>query len=271
MSKFIDSLMTKSAAEAVEALALKYAEIQEAKRAGHVKASNVFGEMYDSAQKSLSEIPDEAKRALIGGAAGAGIGGLGSLGIGYMKNKKLKLSDALYGALAGAVPGAAIGALTAEAPVLPAGAGSGGEGGGGPDAPSDSMIAPTIAGAVGGAGAGGLAGRYTAKGIGGIVGGHTLPTSRAPAETQAALLKGDKLNSHEQGLVDAWKAPKNERLGFSKGPSRGRFTQLLTLLGSIGGSGLGGYGANQIGHATAGLPKAINKWIDKTNEAAPNP
>jgi len=48
MSKFIDSLMTKSASEAVEILATKYAEIQEAKRANHVKSAGI-GEMYDSA------------------------------------------------------------------------------------------------------------------------------------------------------------------------------------------------------------------------------
>lgn len=111
MSKFIDALMTKSASEAVEILATKYAEVQAAKRSNNVKAAGI-GEMYDSVRSSFDGLSDEAKRALIGGAAGAGIGGLGSLGAGYVKNKKLKLSDALYGALAGAIPGAAIGALS---------------------------------------------------------------------------------------------------------------------------------------------------------------
>ena len=115
MSKFIDALMTKSASEAVEILATKYAEVQAAKRSNNVKAAGI-GEMYDSVRSSFDGLSDEAKRALIGGAAGAGIGGLGSLGAGYVKNKKLKLSDALYGALAGAVPGAAIGALSTPDP-----------------------------------------------------------------------------------------------------------------------------------------------------------
>jgi len=111
MSKFIDTLMTKSASEAVEILATKYAEVQAAKRSNNVKAAGI-GEMYDSVRKSFADLPEESRRAIIGGAAGAGIGGLGSLGVGYLKNRKLKLSDALYGALAGAVPGAAIGALS---------------------------------------------------------------------------------------------------------------------------------------------------------------
>lgn len=111
MSKFIDALMTKSASEAVEILATKYAEVQAAKRSNNVKAAGI-GEMYDSVRKSFADLPEESRRAIIGGAAGAGIGGLGSLGAGYVKNRKLKLSDALYGALAGAVPGAAIGALS---------------------------------------------------------------------------------------------------------------------------------------------------------------
>ena len=120
MSKFIDTLMTKSASEAVEILATKYAEVQAAKRSNNVKAAGI-GEMYDSVRKSFADLPEESRRAIIGGAAGAGIGGLGSLGVGYVKNKKLKLSDALYGALAGAVPGAAIGALsTPGAPAAPA-------------------------------------------------------------------------------------------------------------------------------------------------------
>lgn len=118
MSKFIDSLMTKSASEAIEILAVKYAEAQEAKRANHVKSA---AGMYDSVLKSFADMPEESRRAIIGGAAGAGIGGLGSLGAGYVKHKKLRLSDALYGALAGAVPGAALGALsTPSAPVAPA-------------------------------------------------------------------------------------------------------------------------------------------------------
>lgn len=99
MSKFTDSLMTKSASEAAEALAERYVEVQAARRSGHVK----------------SAMSEEVRRALIGAAAGAGIGGLGSLGAGYVKNKKLRMSDALYGALVGAVPGAAIGAYSAPA------------------------------------------------------------------------------------------------------------------------------------------------------------
>lgn len=105
MSKFIDSLMTKSASEAVEALAAKYAEVQDAKKTNYINIGSVL--------ESFSALPEESRRAIIGGVSGAGIGGLGALGLGYLKHKKLKLKDALYGALAGAIPGAAIGALSA--------------------------------------------------------------------------------------------------------------------------------------------------------------
>lgn len=83
----MNDLTNKTVEEAVEALVTKYAEAQKAKQAAF-------------------NLSPEAKSALIGGLAGAGIGGLGSLGYNYLKNKRLRLSDALYGALAGAIPGA---------------------------------------------------------------------------------------------------------------------------------------------------------------------
>lgn len=274
MSKFIDYLMTKSASEAVEILATKYAEIQEAKRANHVKSANI-GEMYNSALQSFADLPEESRRAIIGGAAGAGIGGLGSLGIGYIKNKKLKLSDALYGALAGAVPGAAIGALTADIPALPAGAVGGGASGG-QTGPEDSAILGTTVGAGLGAGLGGLAGRTTAAGIGKVIGYNAPHVSLQPADVAAAKAKGSSTSHAENDLMKAWDSPKNERLGHSKrGPSRGKFNQLLTLIGMAGGTGLGGYAGNQGSKATGWIPKMINPWIDGPPPAAtqtkPNP
>lgn len=92
----MNDLINKTVEEAVEALVTKYAEAQKAKQA----------------KQAAFNLSPEAKNALIGGLAGAGIGGLGSLGYNYLKNKRLRLSDALYGALAGAVPGASIGYLT---------------------------------------------------------------------------------------------------------------------------------------------------------------
>lgn len=86
----MNDLTNKTVEEAVEALVTKYAEAQKAKQA----------------KQAAFNLSPEAKSALIGGLAGAGIGGLGSLGYNYLKNKRLRLSDALYGALAGAIPGA---------------------------------------------------------------------------------------------------------------------------------------------------------------------
>ena len=86
----MNDLTSKTVEEAVEALVTKYAEAQKAKQA----------------KQAAFNLSPEAKSALIGGLAGAGIGGLGSLGYNYLKNKRLRLSDALYGALAGAIPGA---------------------------------------------------------------------------------------------------------------------------------------------------------------------
>lgn len=278
MSKFIDSLMTKSASEAVEILATKYAEIQEAKRANHVKSAGIR-EMYDSALQSFADMPEESRRAIIGGAAGAGIGGLGSLGIGYIKNKKLKLSDALYGALAGAVPGAAIGALTADIPVL-AGTGTGTDPGTETKTPEDSAILGTTVVGGGGLLLGGAAGRGTAGLVGKGLGYHE-PRLLPPADIIAAMAKkpvdqtaGEQhsVKTYQEGL----KADKNQRLGHSKyGPSRGKFNQLLTLVGMAGGTGLGGYMGNQGAKATGWIPKMINPWIDGPPPAAtqkkPNP
>lgn len=94
------NLFDKTAEEAAEILASRYAEVQTEKRAATKKA----------------ELSPEASNALLGGALGAGVGGLGALGYNYLRGKKLKLRDAMYGALMGAVPGASLGYLSAPTP-----------------------------------------------------------------------------------------------------------------------------------------------------------
>lgn len=90
-------LFSKTAEEAVDILASRYVEVQTEKRASIKKAA----------------LSQEAAHALVGGAVGAGLGGLGSLGYNYLRGKKPKLRDALYGSLMGAVPGASLGYLMA--------------------------------------------------------------------------------------------------------------------------------------------------------------
>ena len=94
------NLINKTVDEAVEYLAGRYAEVQNTKQAE-------------------LNISPEARNALIGGLAGAGIGGLGSLGYNYLKNRRLSLLDALYGGLAGAIPGASIGYLSSPRSIAP--------------------------------------------------------------------------------------------------------------------------------------------------------
>lgn len=113
------NLFDKTAEEAAEILASRYAEVQTEKRAATKKA----------------ELSPEASNALLGGALGAGVGGLGALGYNYLRGKKLKLRDAMYGALMGAVPGASLGYLSAPTPDFnksdKGSGGSDGSGGGG--------------------------------------------------------------------------------------------------------------------------------------------
>lgn len=98
------SLFYKTAEEAVEVLANKYAEKQ-IKQADDKPSEK-------SKTDAKAGAGDQAARAIIGGVAGAGLGGLGTLGYNYLKGKKTKLKDVLYGSLMGAVPGASLGYLT---------------------------------------------------------------------------------------------------------------------------------------------------------------
>lgn len=88
-----NDIFSKTASEAVNRLAVMYAEAQKSK---------------------MNKQADLLTNSALGALAGAGIGGLGTLGYDYLKGKKLNLRNALYGGLIGAVPGAAIGGLMTE-------------------------------------------------------------------------------------------------------------------------------------------------------------
>jgi len=92
MSKLIESLLNKTASEAVELLSQRYTAVQSEKVASEKIA-----------------IDKDTRNALIGAAIGGGGGGLATLGLNYLKGKDLNASDALYGAMAGAIPGGALG------------------------------------------------------------------------------------------------------------------------------------------------------------------
>ena len=101
------SLFDKTVEEAAEVLANRYTEVQ-IKRA----ADEATKAPSTAASPTATDKSDQGARAVIGGLAGAGIGGLGTLGYNYLKGKKTKLKDVLYGSLMGAVPGASLGYLT---------------------------------------------------------------------------------------------------------------------------------------------------------------
>ena len=100
MSYFLDQVKRASLNEAADLLASKYVETA-GKRSGFPKSAEI------------------GSASLYGAAAGAGVGGLGTLGLDYLTGKGVNTRRALYGALIGAVPGAAAGAL-ADAYATPA-------------------------------------------------------------------------------------------------------------------------------------------------------
>lgn len=97
-------LFNKTAEEAVDILAARYVEVQAGIRDYIKKAKD---------ENDKGGMSQEAAHALVGGAVGAGLGGLGSLGYNYLKGKKQRLKDVLYGSLMGAIPGASLGYLVA--------------------------------------------------------------------------------------------------------------------------------------------------------------
>ena len=79
------------------------------------EASNQLAVMYVEAQKSkMNKQAGLLTNSALGALAGAGVGGLGSIGYDYLKGKKLNLRNALYSGLIGSLPGAAIGGLMTE-------------------------------------------------------------------------------------------------------------------------------------------------------------
>lgn len=100
MSHFLNQIKRASLNEAADLLASKYVETA-GKRSGFPKSAEI------------------GSASLYGAAAGAGVGGLGTLGLDYLTGKGVNSRRALYGALIGAVPGAAAGAL-ADAYATPA-------------------------------------------------------------------------------------------------------------------------------------------------------
>ena len=92
MSHFLNQIKRASLNEAADLLASKYVETA-GNRSGFPKSAEI------------------GSASLYGAAAGAGVGGLGTLGLDYLTGKGVNSRRALYGALIGAVPGAAAGAL----------------------------------------------------------------------------------------------------------------------------------------------------------------
>ncbi len=92
MSYFLDQIKRASLNEAADLLAAKYVE-NVSKKSGLAKSAEI------------------GSSSLYGAAAGAGVGGLGTLGLDYLTGKGVNARRALSGALIGAVPGAAAGAL----------------------------------------------------------------------------------------------------------------------------------------------------------------
>lgn len=71
---------------------------------------DILSEAYiKSASLEKSAIDPDVKRALIGAALGAGVGGTGMAARNLVAGKKLSLRDVMKGALLGSVPGAALG------------------------------------------------------------------------------------------------------------------------------------------------------------------
>jgi hypothetical protein len=88
--------------------------LDQIKKASVNEAASLLASRY---VETINKRPEFAKSAeigsssLYGAAAGAGVGGLGTLGLDYLTGKGVNARRALYGALIGAVPGAAAGAL----------------------------------------------------------------------------------------------------------------------------------------------------------------
>ena len=102
----INKLSNKSIEESIDLLCAAYEE----KQASHVKESK-SGSIMSGLSNYFKEMSPELKYSLLGGALGAGAGGLGMAGSNLIKNKKITLRDLLYGSLLGAVPGASVGYL----------------------------------------------------------------------------------------------------------------------------------------------------------------
>lgn len=74
------------------------------------QVTDMLSEAYiKSASLEKSAIDPDVKRALIGAALGAGVGGTGMAAKNLVTGKKLSLRDVIRGALLGSVPGAALG------------------------------------------------------------------------------------------------------------------------------------------------------------------
>jgi hypothetical protein len=100
MSYLLDQIKRASVNEAADILAAKYVESMEKK-------------------SEITKLADPQSASLYGAAAGAGVGGLGTLGLDYLSGRGVNARRALSGALIGALPGAAAGAL-ADAYATPA-------------------------------------------------------------------------------------------------------------------------------------------------------
>lgn len=94
-------VMNKTASEAVDILARAYVKSQNSKLLNEKKG-------YDALKSSL-----------IGAGIGAGVGGLGTLGMNALRGEDFNARDALYGAFLGSIPGAGVGYMLRDPEVPP--------------------------------------------------------------------------------------------------------------------------------------------------------
>ena len=114
----LNKLNNKSIEESIDLLCSAYEE----KQASVTKQAK--SEIMKALTDYYSSLSPETQQSIVGGLAGAGLGGLGMAGSNLIKNKKVTIRDLLYGALlgggTGAAGGYALASLLKQKPATPA-------------------------------------------------------------------------------------------------------------------------------------------------------